>query len=176
MWNCFQNWRSYVENFEVRLRCHRTRKERAKVFEACGKKKKPISSWKKPQSASRSHQISGYPDAPFKRVRRAPGHPDDPPLKSFSKHTLQSFSCRRKDYPELRHPDIRIYPDTVKLQIFVRYLFSYFRLETGSYVLIFVLSRVCEENDVEIQWLQSKNKFSYDINFRTFSKVRNVRK
>ena len=66
--------------------------------------------------------------------------------------------------------------DTVKLQIFVRYLFSYFRLETGSYVLIFVLSRVCEENDVEIQWLQSKKKFSYDIKFRTFSKVRNVRK
>ena len=53
---------------------------------------------------------------------------------------------------------------TVKLQIFVRYLFSYFRLETGSYVLIFVLSRVCEEYDVEIQWLQSKKKFSYDIN------------
>ena len=65
---------------------------------------------------------------------------------------------------------------TVKLQIFVRYLFSYFRLETGSYVLIFVLSRVCEEYDVEIQWLQSKKKFSYDIKFRTFSKVRNVRK
>ena len=51
--------------------------------------------------------------------------------------------------------------NTVKLQIFVLYLFSYFRLETGSYVLIFVLSRVCEENDVEIQWLQSKKKFSY---------------
>ena len=41
---------------------------------------------------------------------------------------------------------------------------------------IFVLSRVCEENDVEIQRLQSKKKFSYDIKFRTFSKVRNVRK
>ena len=65
---------------------------------------------------------------------------------------------------------------TVKLQIFVWYLFSYFRLETGSYVLIFVLSRVCEENDVEIQWLQGKKKFSYDIKFRTFSKVWNVRK
>ena len=62
------------------------------------------------------------------------------------------------------------------IQIFVQYLFSYFRLETGSYVLIFVLSRVCEENDVEIQWLQSKKKFSYDIKCRTFSKVRNVRK
>ena len=65
---------------------------------------------------------------------------------------------------------------TVKLQIFVRYLFSYFRLETGSYVLIFVLLRVCEENDVEIQWLQSRKNLSYDIKFRTFSKVRNVRK
>ena len=51
-----------------------------------------------------------------------------------------------------------------------------FRLETGWYILIFVLSRVCEEYDVEIQWLQSKKKFSYDIKFRTFSKVRNVRK
>ena len=57
-----------------------------------------------------------------------------------------------------------------KLQSFVRYLFSYFRLETGSCVLIFVLSRVCEENDVEIQWLQSKKKFSYDIKFHTFQK------
>ena len=60
--------------------------------------------------------------------------------------------------------------NTVKLQIFVRYLFSYFRLETGSYVLIFVLSGVCEEND-EIQWLQSKKKFSYDIKFRTFENL-----
>ena len=71
---------------------------------------------------------------------------------------------------------IKFSGNTVKLQIFVRYLFSYFRLETGPYVLIFVLSRVCEENDVEIQWLQSKKKFSYDIKFRTFSKVQNVRK
>ena len=69
----------------------------------------------------------------------------------------------------------KLVESTVKLQIFVRYLFSYFRLETGSYVLIFVPSRVCEEKDVEIQWLQSKKKFSYDIKFRTFSKVRNVR-
>ena len=59
---------------------------------------------------------------------------------------------------------------TVKLQIFVRYLFSYFRLETGSYVLIFVLLRVCEKNDVETQWLQSKKKFSYGINFVLFQK------
>ena len=60
--------------------------------------------------------------------------------------------------------------NTVKLQIFVRYLCSYFRLETGSYVLIFVLSRVCEENDVEIQWLQSKNKFHTILNFVLFQK------
>ena len=48
---------------------------------------------------------------------------------------------------------------TVKLQTFVRYPFSYFWLVTGSYELIFVLSRVCEENDVESQWLQSKKNF-----------------
>ena len=54
---------------------------------------------------------------------------------------------------------------------------SYFRLETGSYVLIFVLSRVCEESDVEMQWLQSKKKCSYDhVEFRTLPKVWNVRK
>ena len=48
-----------------------------------------------------------------------------------------------------------------------------FVLSTSNWFVrtIFVLSRVCEENDVEIQWLQSKKKFSYDIKFRTFSKV-----
>ena len=74
-----------VENFSIGLRCYRTRKER-KVFEACGKKKKlaskPLSSRRKPQSACAV--TSGYPDAPSTRVQRAPGHPDDPPLKSFS--------------------------------------------------------------------------------------------
>ena len=43
---------------------------------------KPLSSRRKPHSACA--MTSGYPDAPFTRVRRAPGHPDDPPLKSFS--------------------------------------------------------------------------------------------
>ena len=37
---------------------------------------------RKPQSACAV--TSGYPDAPFTRLQRAPGHPDDPPLKSFS--------------------------------------------------------------------------------------------
>ena len=91
------------------------------------------------------------------------------------------FNCEKRNFrrsSDLAEAKIYLFAVlvTVKLQIFVRYLFSYFRLETGSYVLIFVLSRVCEENDVEIQWLQSKKKFSYDIKFRTFSKVRNVRK
>ena len=83
-----------------------------------------------------------------------------------------------ESHPErpLKRPIPWLNRNTVKVQIFVRYLFSYFWLETGSYALIFVLSRVCEENDVEIQWLQSKKKFSYNIKFRTFSKVRNVRK
>ena len=64
---------------------------------------------------------------------------------------------------------------TVKLQIFVRYPFSYFWLETGSYELIFVLSRASKQNYIEIRWPQDKNKFSSGIKFRTFSKVRKVR-
>ena len=44
--------------------------------------KKPLSSRRKPQTACAV--TSGYPDAPFTRLQRAPGHPDDPPLKSFS--------------------------------------------------------------------------------------------
>ena len=37
--------------------------------------------------SAHAHYTSGYPDAPFTRLQRAPGHPDDPPLKSF----LNSF-------------------------------------------------------------------------------------
>ena len=68
--------------------------------------------------------------------------------------------------------------NTVKLQIFVRYLFSYFRLETGSYVLIFILLRVFEENDVEIQWLQSKKKIFIRTFFKSTkcTKINTVRK
>ena len=94
--------------------------------------------------------------------------------ESISRCSKSPFSSKTQNRQIARTSPLNF--DTVKLQIFVRYLFSYFRLETGSYVLIFVLSRVCEENDVEIQWLQSKKKFSDDIKFRTFSKVRNVRK
>ena len=45
-------------------------------------KKKTAFKTKEPQNAFAV--TSGYPDAPFTRLRRAPGHPDDPPLKSFS--------------------------------------------------------------------------------------------
>ena len=63
---------------------------------------------------------------------------------------------------------------TVKLQFFVRYPFSYFWLETGSYEGIFVLSRASKQNYIEIWGPQNKNKFSSSIKFRTFnfSKVR----
>ena len=64
---------------------------------------------------------------------------------------------------------------TVKLQIFVRYSFSYFRLETGSYELIFVLSRASKQNYIEIRWPQDKNKFSSGIKFRIFFKSMKVR-
>ena len=52
---------------------------------------------------------------------------------------------------------------TVKLQIFVRYPFSYFWLETGSYELIFALSRASKQNYIEIRGPQNKNKFSSGI-------------
>ena len=64
---------------------------------------------------------------------------------------------------------------TVKLQMSVRYPFSYFCLETGSYELIFVLSRASKQNYIEIRWPQDKNKFSSDIKFRTFFKSTKVR-
>ena len=45
-------------------------------------KKKPLSCRRKEQRACAV--TFGYPDAPLTRVRRALGHLDDPPLKSFS--------------------------------------------------------------------------------------------
>ena len=62
------------------------------------------------------------------------------------------------------------FPNTVKLHIFVRYPFSYFGLETGSYELTFVLSRASKHNNIEIRWPQDRNKFSSSIKFRTFFK------
>ena len=66
---------------------------------------------------------------------------------------------------------------TVKLQIFVRYSFSYFWLETGSYELIFVLSRASKQNYIEIRWpqahLRTKMNCHPVLNFAFFfSKVR----
>ena len=65
--------------------------------------------------------------------------------------------------------------NTVKLQFFVRYPFSYFWLETGSYELVFVLSRASKQNYIEIRRPQDKYKFSSGIKFRIFksTKVRN---
>ena len=45
---------------------------------------------------------------------------------------------------------------TVNLQIFVRYPFSYFWLESGSYKLIFVFSRGSKQNYIEIRGPQNK--------------------
>ena len=69
--------------------------------------------------------------------------------------------------------------NTVKFQIFVRYPFSHFWLETGSYELIFVLLRALNQNNIEIRWPQDKNIFSSGIKFRTFfesTKLSTVRK
>ena len=54
---------------------------------------------------------------------------------------------------------------TVKSQIFVRYLFSYFWLDTGSHERIFVLLRASKQNDIDIQVPQNKKKFSYSVKF-----------
>ena len=69
-------------------------------------------------------------------------------------------------------PFSSICSNTVKLQIFVRYQFSYFWLETGLYELIFVLSRASKQNFIEIQWPQDKITFHPVLNFVLFSKVR----
>ena len=61
---------------------------------------------------------------------------------------------------------------TVKLQIFVRYPFLYFWLETGSCELIFVLSTASKQITLKFDGLQTKNKLSSCIIFCTFSQVR----
>ena len=53
-------------------------------------------------------------------------------------------------------------------------IFRYFWLETGSYKLIFELSRALKQNYIEIRWPQDKNKFSSGIKFRTFLKSTKV--
>ena len=63
--------------------------------------------------------------------------------------------------------------DTVKSQIFVRYPFSYFWLESSLYKLIFVLSRASTQNDIEIQGLGAKRNVHTVLNFVLFSKVQN---
>ena len=70
------------KTFKIRLCWYRTRKEGRKVLKFAERRKNPLSSRSNPQSACAV--TSGYPDAPSTRVQRAPGHPDDPPLKSFS--------------------------------------------------------------------------------------------
>ena len=129
--------------------------------------------------------ITRFPVRWNHQAKRRKCPPKEQPKETISLNSIIMFSSGQqcwmltvlRRYGFIRFKDMA-QENTVKLQIFVRYLFSYFRLETGSYILniIFVLSRVCEENDIEIQWLQSKKKFSYDIKFCTFSKVRNVRK
>ena len=82
----FLNSWSNVENFEIRLCCHRTRKEWKKKFLKLAERKK--TGFKSNETAEGMHirhgNTSPYPEAPFINVRRAPGHQDDPLLKSFS--------------------------------------------------------------------------------------------
>ena len=61
---------------------------------------------------------------------------------------------------------------TVKLQIFVRYPFSYFSLETGSYKLIFVLRGPQNKITLKFDGLETKINFHLVLIFALFSKVR----
>ena len=93
-------------------------------------------------------------------------------LQKLKKRALNlDFSSFMKSF-KLQFYDVffvKAYLRTVKLQIFVRYPFLYFWLETGSYELIFVLLRASKQNYIEIRWPQD-NKFSSGIKFRTFFK------
>ena len=92
------------------------------------------------------------------------------PEHSSSRATFSEGRAWLEATCPLANPD-----NAVKLQIFVRYPFSYFWLETGSYELIFVLSRALKQNYIEIRWPQDKNKFSSGIKFRTVFKSTKVR-
>ena len=101
-------------------------KKRAnKIFEACGKKKKPASR-KKPQSACALYiRVYGRPVYTSPKNTGTSGWSTfeivfeqlgialriTPDSVHFNRFRLQGA---RKAYPELRHPDIRIYPDTCK--------------------------------------------------------------
>ena len=61
---------------------------------------------------------------------------------------------------------------TVKLQIFVPYLFSYFWLETGSYELIFVLSR--PQNKITLKFDDLKTKIKFHPDFARSKEVKNI--
>ena len=57
-------------------------KSERKFLKLAERRKNPLSSRRKPQSTC--VVTFGYSDAPFTCVQTTPGHPDDPPLKSFS--------------------------------------------------------------------------------------------
>ena len=104
-------------------------KSERKFLKLAERRKKPLSSRRKPHSACAV--TSGYR---MPRLHVSEEHrniriihlwyhfrtaPDSIAYCS-GQRTLQSFLCRRKAYPELRHPDIRIYPDTCKRSLTVQ--------------------------------------------------------
>ena len=59
---------------------------------------------------------------------------------------------------------------TVKLQTSIRYLFSYFRLETGSYVLILYFRGSAKKMTLKINRFKAKRNFHTILNFVLFHK------
>ena len=78
-------------------------------------------------------------------------------LQCTDRHTVRSIALKWQ-----------LWIPVLYSQIFVRYPFSYFSLETSSYKLIFVLSRASKQNNIKFRGPQSVKKFSYGIKFSTF--------
>ena len=110
------------------------------------------------------------------QCRSVPREPDKtspwPPQRRRLPSTSQTRPGKITGNVSLQFPKYGSLRYTVKLQIFVRYPFSYFWLETGSYELIFVLSRASKQNYIEIRWPQDKINFHPVLNFTLLSKVR----
>ena len=101
--------------------------EQKKVFKGCEKKRKN----RFQVDGDRRAHAQSHPDNRMPRLHMSEVHWDIRMITIWNRfrtapdsvaccsgyRTLQSFSCRRKAYPELRHSDIRIYPDMCKCSL-----------------------------------------------------------
>ena len=108
-----------------------------------------------------SYRLQKFADTDRLRVNRRPIRKDFfPDRYDFVPIVFTSSSCKW----------------ALKSQIFVRYTFSYFWLETGWRELILVHLRASKQNYIEIRGPTKKKKFSSGIEFSTFFKNTKVRK